>query len=387
MPGDHALLAPSSADRWLRCPPSARLTEHYPDKETDSMAEGTLAHSIAELKLRKYIEPMSTRAYNKRMKPFTVSPRYDVEMQAHTDAYLEYIKAAAMQYEKQPRILTERCFQLEQYVPESFGRCDCTILSPHDIHIIDFKYGRGKIVGAEQNPQMMLYALGAVLYYGAFYAFDRIRLTIFQPRVEDGVKEWGTSVAELMTWAESIRPVAEQAFKGEGEYLAGAWCDFCPAKNNCCVYAAEFIAMLAKPTSPYPLLSDEDVARYLTEAAPFMGWYEGLRAYALPAALDGRVFPGWKVVAGRSDRAFTDQDAAFNRLIERGVSYDALYERKPITLAGTEKLLGKADFAMHLSDLVTKPPGKPTLAPESDKRPPYDSKIKAEDVFRGKEET
>ncbi len=373
----HALLSASSAVRWLSCPPSARLEETVPSKDTRYTLEGTLAHAICELKLQNYFTLMNTRTFNARMRKLRSDKRYASEMEHHTDTYTEYIKEQALAFTGKPLVLIEERVDYSRWAPEGFGTADCVILCGDTLHVVDFKYGQGHAVSAKNNPQMMLYALGAYAKYQMLYQPQRVKMAIVQPRIAATPDEWETSLPELLDWAEKVvRPAAALAFKGEGEAQGGNHCRFCRVKGQCraCaapqISAAEDFAALETPKQP-ALLSDEEIGHALKLAEPFAAWLSAVKEYALGAILQGREIPGWKTVEGRSNRRFTDMEAAFRALQANGVKEEMLYERKPLTLAQVEKLVGKTDFLRVAGPFVEKPQGAPALAAESDPRPAY----------------
>lgn len=398
-PEQHALLSASSSHRWLRCPPSVRLTENYPEKTSSYAEAGRVAHAIAELKARKhFLEPMGARTYNSRLKKLQSDPHYDKGMDTATDAYLEYLKEAAMSFEKPPFVALETRVDYSDYAEDGFGTSDCIMIGEGRIVIIDYKNGAGVPVEAEANPQMMLYALGALKTYGPIFG-DSVKeatLAIVQPNA-GGVKSWDAPVAHLQLWgATAVRPAAKQAIAGEGEFCAGDWCRFCPAKAQCSARARQMLSLEpilgAKPRGALtdaeaaardsaiaagndvaPLLTDAEIGDVLARAQNLAAWVEELKEYALSAALAGRNITGFKAVEGRGSREWSNLDAAFKTLQERGVAEALLYERKPATVAGLEKALGKKAFAEAADGLVVKMPGKPTLVPASDKRPAYNA--------------
>lgn len=377
----HALLSASGAHRWLHCTPSARLEETLPEKESEYANEGRLAHEIAELKLRKtFTEPMGPRVFNSKLKKLQENPLYQEEMLRHTDAYLEYISNIAHGFKSRPYIAIEKRLDYSAYAPGGFGTGDCIIISGQVLYVIDFKYGKGVPVSAFSNPQMMLYALGAYLEYSFLYAIETVKMAIVQPRL-DSISEDEIPTGKLLAWGEGIKPIAQKAFRGEGEFLPGNHCQFCRAKALCRA-RAEFNTSLEefhmmKP----PLITNEEVGQILLRAQNLSAWVKNLEDYALSECLQGNEIPGWKAVEGRSVRQFTSTDEALNVLLSDGIDEAILYERKPITLAEIEKLLGKTKFTQLLSSFVTTPPGKPTLVPMNDKREPI-KRRSAEDDFK-----
>lgn len=366
--GDHALLSASGSHRWLHCTPSAKLEEAFPDSKSSFAEEGSLAHEIGELKLRKaFVEPMSTRTFNSRLKKLQEDPIYQDEMLRHTDTYVDYVSGIVHGYNVPPYIAIEKRIDYSTYAPDGFGTGDCIIIGGQTIHVIDLKYGKGVPVSAVDNPQMKLYALGAYTEYSFLYAIDTVKMTIVQPRL-DSISEYSISIEELLKWGEEIKPIAKMAYLGEGDFIPGEHCQFCRARKLCRA-REEFNLQLDeyKQMKP-PLISNEEVGQILEKAQQLAKWAKDLEEYALSECLKGNEIPGWKAVEGRSVRQFTDVDKAFETLKSNGIEEAMLYERKPITLSATEKLLGKAKFTELLSDYINIPPGKPTLAPLTDKR-------------------
>jgi len=368
----HAILSASSAHRWLICTPSARLEQTMPEKPSEYAEEGRLAHEIAELKLRKhFIEPgvplMGPRKFANQLKKFKEHELYQDEMLKHTDTYLEYIQGIVHGFSSPPYVAIEKKLDFSKYVPDGFGTGDCIIIGGNTMWVIDLKYGKGVPVSAERNPQMMLYALGAYEAYSFLYPIEVVKMAIVQPRL-DSISEWETSITGLLAWGESIKPIAQKAWAGEGEYVSGDHCQFCRAKALCRA-RAEFNLDLEKYHGMKPpLISNQEVGQILTRARDLAQWVKDLEEYALAECLAGNEIPGWKAVEGRSVRQFMDWEKAFQVLIENGIDEALLYERKPITLAATEKLLGKKKFEELLGQFVERPPGKPTLVPVDDKR-------------------
>lgn len=385
-PEKHALLGASSALRWLNCPGSARLTENMPDTTSPYAEAGRLAHEIAELKARNYfIAPMPKRSFNAKLKKLKESEHYDKSMDAATDEYLDHLKARAMTYDTAPTVALEVQVDFSDIVPEGFGTADCIMIGSGCIDVVDYKNGSGVIVEADNNPQMMLYAWGALRYFKPIFgdSIETVHMSIVQPNA-GGVREWETTPDTLLDWAEQWAwPQAKKAWDGAEEFHAGDWCLFCKAKATCTERAKAMFdvePMLgAKPISrqtladpPDMLLTDEQIGDILTRARDVAAWLKDLEAYALKATLEGRPIAGWKAVEGRGSREWNGgSDTAFDHLLERGVPRAVLYEEKPVSVAGLEKALGKKAFAEAAEGLWTKTPGKPTLVPESDKRPPY----------------
>ena len=253
-----------------------------------------------------------------------------------------------------------------KYVESGFGTGDCVLIADGTLNIVDYKHGKGVEVSADHNPQMMLYALGALELFDALYDIDTVTMTIYQPR-RSNVSTYTVSTAELLEWAETVlKPTAELAFKGEGEFHCGEWCRFCKAKADCRERARANLALAAYDFAEPPLLTDEEVEEVLSKVDDLVSWANDIKEYALQAAISGKAWNGWKVVEGRSNRKYTDERLVAAAVIAAG--HDP-YEQKLLGITEMQKTLGKAKFDEILGRFITKPQGKPTLVPMSDKRP------------------
>lgn len=361
-PEKHAKLSASSAHRWMNCNPSANLEREFANRTSEAAAEGSAAHALCEHKLRKALKMRSTRPVSK----------YDSdEMEMYTDSYVEFVLEqieVAKQHCADPFVLIEQRLDFSCYVPDGFGTGDCLIVADKLLHIIDFKYGLGVLVDAEENPQMMLYALGALRLFDALYDIDTISMSIFQPRREN-VSTWTITVAELEEWAEkTLRPKAELAFKGEGEFNPGPWCTFCKAAVKCRARAEEKLALARYEFAKPPLLTDEEIEDILSRLDDLTKWANEIAAYAQDAAINhGKQWNGFKLVEGRSIRKYSDESAVVAAATAAG--YRDIFKKSLIPITEMEKLMGKKTFTEVLGGLVIKPQGKPTLVPASDKRP------------------
>ncbi|MBR1810131.1 MAG: DUF2800 domain-containing protein [Clostridia bacterium] len=361
-PNKHAVLSASSSHRWLNCNPSARLEQEFEDHETEAAAEGTAAHALCEHKLRKALKMRSR-------KPIS---QYDSdEMDAYTDGYVEFVMeslAQAKQFCADPQILIEQRLDFSCYVPDGFGTGDCLIVADKRLHIIDFKYGLGVLVDAYENPQMMLYALGALRLFDWLYDIEEVTMTIYQPRREN-VSTWTMSVSDLLSWAENtLKPKAELAFHGEGEYCPGSWCQFCKAAVKCRARAEQNLQLARFEFAKSPLLSDVEISDILGKLDDLTRWANEIVAYAQDAAINhGKEWYGFKLVESRTNRRYTDEEAV--AAAAKAAGYRDIYKQSLISITEMEKLMGKKTFADILGGYVTKPQGKPTLVPASDKRP------------------
>ena len=362
----HAILSASSSYRWLKCQPSARLEQQFDHEPGQAAKEGTAAHALCEHKLKKALKMRSKRP---------VSEFDTDEMEECTDAYVDFI-LEQLEIVKQtcpdPIVLIEQHLDMTRWVPEGFGTGDCLIVADHRLHIIDFKYGTGVLVEAENNSQMMLYALGALNLFDALYDINEVSMTIFQPRREN-ISTWTIDVDQLMLWAtKDLMPKAKKAFDGEGAYCPGQWCQFCRASNRCRARARENLKIAQKDFALPPLLSDTEIEEILQQIPELTRWANSIQEYASDAAINhGKHWEGFKVVLGRSIRKFKDEDKVKERCGQYG--YKDIYRMSLITITEMEKLMGKKKFKEIMSDLVYKPPGKPVLVPESDKRPAVDT--------------
>lgn len=359
--GKHALLSASSSHRWLNCPPSARLCENYEDKGSEYAQEGTDAHSLCEHKLKLALGMETTD-------PTENLSFYNEEMEQCACDYVSYVLELVEEAKKickDPVVLIEQRLDFSRFVAEGFGTGDCVIIADGTLYIVDYKHGKGVEVSAEENPQMMLYALGALELFDGIYDIDTVRMTIFQPRREN-VSVCVMAKDDLLQWAyNDLMAKAKLAYEGGGEFACGDWCRFCKAKAAC-RKRAEYNLELAKYDFAMPdTLEDAEIAAILEKADELAAWAADVKEFALQQALGGVKYAGFKVVEGRSNRKYTDEDAVADTVKKAG--YDP-YEPKLLGITAMEKLLGKKQFSKLLSGLVVKPQGKPALVPESDGR-------------------
>ena len=371
---EHAILSASSSHRWLNCTPSARLELEFEDMTSEAAAEGTAAHALAEYKLKRALK-------QRAKKPIS---EYDCEdMDKHTDDYVTFVLEKyeeAKQHCKDPEILIEQRLDFSDYVPDGFGTGDTVILADKTLYIVDFKYGQGVVVDAYQNPQMMLYALGALTQFGMLYNIEEISMSIFQPRREN-VSTWCIKWNELLNWANNfLKPKAEEAYNGTGDYCSGEWCRFCKAAVKCRARADRHMELAKDDFKQPPVLTDIEIETLLPVLADLTSWANSLIAYAEAKAInEGKKWAGFKVVAGRSVRRFTDEKAVVKAAENAG--YKDIYKKTLISLTEFEKLMGKAEFKEILGPYVTKPAGKLTLVPDTDKRPEVDTNTAKQDFI------
>lgn len=362
MPDKHALLSASSAYRWLACPPSAKKCANLPDVSSEYARQGTDAHTLCEYKVKK--------ALGEDVKnPTEDLTFYNEEMEECASEYAQFVMeslSAAKEHCKDPLVLVEQRLDFSHWVPGGFGTGDCIIVADDTLMVIDFKYGLGVLVDAEKNSQMMCYALGALSLFDGIYDIKEVNMTIFQPRREN-VSTASMTKEELLNWAETVlKPTAELAAQGKGEYKAGDHCRFCKLKATC-RKRAEYNLELAKYDFAVPsTLEDEEIEIVLSKADELVNWAGEVKEYALQQALSGKSWKGWKLVEGRSNRRYVSEEAVAAKVEEAG--YDP-YEKKLLGITAMTKQLGKKKFDELLKGLIEKPQGKPVLVPESDKRP------------------
>jgi len=365
----QALLSPSNVNKWLFCTPSARLEEQFPIIAGDYAGEGSLAHKVAELRLKDRFYPSGQKNFTLELEKLRQDPLYREEMPEHAGTYINFIGHIAHSYPEAPYIAIKKRLDYSHIVPGGFSTVDCLIIGGDTLWVVDFKYGKGYAVSAFENPQVQLEALGALSVYGLLYDIRKIRMVICQPRLEN-ISQWELAAAELEAWGQSIRPQALAAYMGRGEFKPGPWCHFCRAKALCRAYCDAQLALEGYGRRPAPSISNEEIGEILLRAQNFKKWLSELEEYALAECLSGLLIPGWKAVMGRSNRQFINVEEAFELLKEAGCTEEQLFEKKAATPAILEKVLGKKRFAQFLSGQVEMPPGKPILVPESDRREP-----------------
>ena len=360
--GRHALLSASSSHRWLNCPPSARLCEGYEDKGSEYAQEGTDAHSLCEHKLKMALgmetaDPTENLSF------------YSGEMEQCACEYAAYVMELVEEAKKtckDPVVLVEQRLDFSRFMAEGFGTGDCVIIADGTLEIVDYKHGKGVEVSAVENPQMMLYALGALEIFDGIYDIDSVRMTIYQPRRQN-VSTYEVSKDDLYQWADEVlKPTADLAFASDGNFLCGEWCGFCKAKHECRARAEANLLLAQHEFKLPPLLKDSEIEVILSRVDELVAWANDIKEYALQQAISGKEWTGWKLVEGRSNRRYTNEDAVSKAV--KAAGFDP-YEKKLLGITAMQKLLGKSRFEELLAAYIEKPQGKPTLVPESDKRP------------------
>ena len=361
----HALLSASSAHRWLACPSSAVAAEAYPAQDTEFTREGTLAHEVAEA-------VAAGKALPENDKMDGIHDGITAEMLECARGYADYIQELTKSDDA--IVLLEQRVDFSPWVPDGFGTCDCILIQGETLTIIDYKYGQGVAVSAQDNPQMKLYALGALNDYGIALDVDKVEMHIYQPRINNiSVDE--LPAADLLAWAEkTVKPIAAKAIKGKGGYAAGNHCKFCPHAGRC--------RQLTKTCTDYvethslrvalPVLAPHEVAEVLQMEPLIALWLKRVKAQAMTTLLDGGEIPGWKVVEGKlGNRKWTDELQVLQALEAAGYAREDVTETKLLSPAGIDKAIGKKKAAELLDSLIDRAPGAPTIAPETDKRPVF----------------
>lgn len=395
-PTKHALLSPSSAHRWLECTAAPRFEEQFPASgDTKYTSEGRLAHEFCELYARQAFDSKLTkRQFNSQLKALQAKDGYLPEMLETAQAYVNYLVEKANGYSAKPNVFFEQEVDLSDWIPEGFGSCDCIMIGDDTLHITDYKHGVGVPVDAKGNPQMRLYALGALKLFRAIYgdAIKKVSMGICQPRIAEAIKEDCLTVSEMLDWGETVKLKAKEAFDGNGTFCPGEHCRFCRGKYQCRARANQNTAFedfagcvipskAQEPKDPQtremlglpPILTNEEIGDLLKRGEHLVSWYNDLKEYAQSALLHGDEIPGWKLVEGKSNRVITDFDGLIEDLQKAGYDKAVLYETSPLTLTAYEKLVGKSKFAEQFGKWISKPKGKPTLADKDDSRSAWDS--------------
>ena len=361
-PKGHAVLSASASHRWLNCPPSARLCENYDDKSSDYAAEGTDAHALCEYKLKNALGIEATD-------PTENLTWYNEEMNECAEGYASYILELvekAKQTCSDPVVLIEQRVDFSRWVPEGFGTADCIVIADGVMNVVDYKHGKGVEVCAAENPQMMLYALGALEIFDGIYDIDEIYMTIYQPR-KSNISVSVIEKDELLEWAQNgLIYKAKLAYEGQGDFHCGEWCRFCKAKAECRERAAANMELARYEFQEPALLNDDEIAEILGKIDELTAWASDIKEYALNQAINGKEWTGWKLVEGRSNRKYINDNAVAKVVEDAG--FDP-YEHKVLGITAMQKMLGKTKFNELLGDFIEKPQGKPTLVPECDKRP------------------
>ena len=376
MPDIHARFSPSAANRRIHCPPSLLLEEQFEEGESVYAAEGTAGHALAEHLIRKHLKQRTTRP---------TSEYYKDELLEAVDEYVSFVIGEIEDARREchsPVLLVEQRIDASEYVDGCFGTADMVIITDKVAHVIDLKLGKGVEVHAEENPQLMIYGLGVLHMAEALYDIETVRMTIFQPRLGNS-STWSVSPEYLKRWGDEVlRPAGAKALIGAGDFSAGTWCRFCRARNQCRARAESYLALAKMDFRQPALLSDAEISEIIGKADELSKWAADVYAFAQDEAVNhGKAWPGFKVVEGRSIRKYTDEADVVQAATAAG--YKDIYKKTLIGIGEMEKLMGKEQFRSILGQYVTKPHGKLTLVPESDRREAVTASTAQED-FGGK---
>lgn len=371
----HAVLSPSGASRWMACTPSARLEENFPESTSEAAEEGTVAHALGELLIRQKLKLLTKAQFNKSFKEIEADKYYSGSMYEYADEYATFIVEkfnATKKHTPDAEIFIEQKIDLTRFIPEGFGTGDCFIVADRILDFTDYKHGKGVRVDAVNNKQMMIYALGAYIEFSILYEIETVRMTIYQPRI-DNISTFEISVKELLEWSEKeLKPKARLAFDGEGKYVPGDHCRFCRAKALCKANANKQMKPVTDSYYKNPdLMNKLDVAYIVKEGDVIVKWINSVKEFALAEALNGESFDGLKLVEGRSNRVYSNPDEVAKALIAAGYKEAIIYEKNLLGLTKMEKALGKKEMETLIGNLIVKPGGKPALVDIADKRPEY----------------
>lgn len=373
----HALLSASGSERWINCPASPRLEEHFEEQTSSYAEEGTLAHELSEIILRLDLKLLSMVDYKQKFDEIKKNKYYSEDMFDEVTKYTSYVKQqyqAAKRVDKHARLLIEEKLDLTEWIPEGFGTSDAIVICNLGIEVIDLKYGKGKPVYAQENTQLMSYGLGAMKVAKKSCTFNKVTVTIVQPRL-DNISDWSLSVKALTEWGDNVLKVkAVEAFSGDGEQKAGDWCQFCKARAKCRALHDLGMAIVRRDFEEQidPRLINDDELLEVYKSADFIKkWLEDVKEVVLKEALQGKQWQGYKLVEGKSNRQWVDETKVTQELADNLYEPEQFLNFKLKGLGDLEKLLKKANFEKILGHLIVKPPGAPTLVDENDKRELY----------------
>lgn len=384
---DHSKLSASSANRWIHCPGSVHMAGMFLATSSPAADEGSLAHALAEARLNGItgLDELEGKVQAFYKAHPNLSGDF-AEMTEYIDPYVDFVNGLyqeTLRADSSAVMLTEQRLDFSEIVPGGFGTADVVIIGDGRVTVIDLKYGKGVPVSAKNNPQIRLYAFGAIGEYDIVYDFDRVKMVIYQPRLNQ-VTDEEMSVDDLKAWAENtVKPAAAAALSDHPAYCPGEWCTshFCPGAGACRARAEHALAIERHSGKDPALLTDEEISDALTRADALQKWIKSLNKYALNEAIAGHAIPGWKVVEGKSVRTYSDEDKVADKAIKAGFDKALLYKSSLIGITEMEKLMGKKKFAEVLGDLIVKPTGAPKLAPDADNRPVFDVNMNIKDEF------
>lgn len=373
----HAMLSASRSERWLTCTPSAREELKVDEVESVFADEGTLAHNLAEYVIKEKAYGVDLSHF---IKPLQENELYDESMMGYIDEYAQFIVDKVREAPEGTILIQEQRIHFDEFVPGGFGTVDNLIIGDGIFEVIDLKYGKGVPVDAYENKQLMLYGLGALLDYDLLYNIETIKLTVYQPRINN-TSSYEVTKANLLRWArEVLRPTALKAYAGEGEFIPGEHCKFCRVKPTCLAHA-RFNLALARREFEVTQLEDPQIVKIFLYSDMIKNWLTSLEKYVLSESIKGRQFPGLKLVQGRSQRKYTNEEAIIKGLEEAGYDTDALYKKKLIGITEMGKKIKKTDFDAIIAPNLFKPPGAPTVVTLDDKRPAFDANADAAGDF------
>lgn len=380
----HALLSASGSSRWMRCTPSARLEELVDEETSEYAKEGTFAHSYSELLLSNYLGIIKKTEFNKELKNLMGNDFYSAELAEYVQVYIDYAIEKineAKAHTKDAVLMVEMRLDYSPWVPEGFGTGDLVIVTDDVLEIVDLKFGLGVKVSAVNNTQMRLYALGAIHQFSCLYDIKKIKMTICQPRL-DSISTDEIEVFNLLKWAETeVKPKADLAIKGKGEFKSGLHCRFCRVRYTCRERAEESTRLACMEFKAPPLLTDDEITEVLSQAEELEKWASDVSAYALNKAIsEGKEWTGYKLVEGRSSRKYKDETIVCKALIEAGYEENHIYSKSLLSITAMEKEIGKKKFSELLGTYIEKVPGKLKLVSYEDKRP--EIKNTAENDFK-----
>lgn len=410
---DHARLGPSSAKQWIKCTPSVVFGEQFPDRGSSYADEGTDAHTLSEMCISGRATFLGLPGFlthdewTAKYAEFTAKSKFwNDEMDAYCKEFADWVIERLKQYES-PLLFLEQRLDLTRWVQEGFGTGDVIIVADGVLEIIDLKYGKGVVVESQDNEQLKCYSLGALAAFDILYDIRKVVATIYQPRVDNVVSAEYTT-EELLEWAETVlKPAAVKAWAGEGEFVPGSHCKFCRGKSRCAARVEqdavsafmgdEELQSDAEPTVDdavenltalveQNLLSDGQFLYWLSKAPRLVKIMKVIMDEGQRRLACGEEVPGWKLVEGRSNRKFASE-MEVTTILQTQENPDRFFTpRKVLSPSKVEKELGPKKFKELLGDKVVKPNGKPTMVPESDKRPPMDPHAAAQASFSDEED-
>jgi hypothetical protein len=369
---EHSPKGPSAAERWLVCPGSVKATEGMADTTSVYAAEGSFAHWISEL---ARINKKNADAFIGQKDP-DGEFECDKEMAGHVQYFLNYVE----QFECEEELI-EAKVSYDAWVDGGFGTLDAALLNDGTAVVIDLKYGKGIQIHAEDNPQLKLYALGLFQEHGHLYDFKKFKLCICQPRL-DWIDEWEISAEELLTWAnEIVEPAADLADTDDAPFKAGAHCQWCKIKGTCQtryeMVTDALVDELQEITNPNEM-GESELGEAMSLVPEIVKWCVDVTESVTSLVAQGKDIIGgdglpFKMVEGRSNRAWRDAKDAEKAMRAHKIKVADMFTKKLITAPAFEKAFGEDHVIMKKH--CHKPRGKPVLVPGSDKREAYAASV------------